>query len=440
MLSCHQEATLQSVRHIRLLALGSRGDVQPYVALGLGLQQAGFDVSIGTSADFRPFVETSGLPCVTTDWELRAIVRRAAQEGGHSQTSAGKRLSRQQQQAQWEFLRLLWQSTLELAEGADMLLYSFAALFAAPHVAEKLGIPAILAACQPGMTPTRAFPLNSAPALPLGGWYNRFTYTFFEQLTALSLRSAVNTWRRETLHLATLTGTDLFASLHRGDHPILFGFSPAVLPKPTDWSDHIHLTGYWFLAQERTFRPPAELTAFLQAGAPPISIGFGSMLSPDPTALLELLLAAIKQAGVRAVLIADWAGLSAAQLPEQVLLLDKVPHDWLFPQMAATVHHGGAGTTEASLRAGIPTLVVPFLSETDQSFWGKRVAALGVGPEPIPFKRLTVASLAAALRQAVEDETMRKKATQLGERIRTEDGVGNAVLVIEQFLSNHSPL
>jgi sterol 3beta-glucosyltransferase len=430
-------SSTKRMRHIRLLALGSQGDVVPYVSLGLGLQQAGFDVSIGTTADFRPLVESYGLPCVTTNWGLRTIVRREAQAGGHSEVSADKRLSRQQQWAQREFLRLLWQTTLELAEGADMLLYSFAALFAAPHVAEKLGIPAIVATYQPAMTPTRAFPLNRAPALPLGGWYNRFTYACFEQFTWLFLHEALNTWRRETLHLAPLDRRGLFAPLHRRNQPMLFGFSPAVLPKPADWGDHLHLTGYWFPSQQTSFQPSAELTAFLQAGAPPISIGFGSMISPDPKAMLDLLLAAVKQAGVRAVLIAHGEGISAAHLPEQVFLLDQVPHDWLFPQMAATVHHGGAGTTGASLRAGIPTVVVPFLSGMDQAFWGKRVAALGVGPTPIPFTRLTTASLALAIQQAVSDETMRKKAAQIGQRIRAEDGIGNAVQVIEQFVSNY---
>ncbi len=198
-----------------------------------------------------------------------------------------------------------------------------------------------------------------------------------------------------------------------------------MISKPADWGDHIHLTGYWFPSQRTNFQPSAQLTAFLQAGAQPISIGFGSMIGPYLQATLDVLPAAIRQAGVRAVLIAHWEGISAAHLPEHVFLLDQVPHDWLFPQMAATIHHGGAGTAGASLRAGIPTVVVPFLSGTDQAFWGKRVAALGVGPNPIPFTRLTAASLALAIRQAVSDETMRKKAAQIGQRIRAEDGIGN---------------
>src|SRR5262245_1737619 len=421
----------QSMRHIRLLALRSQGDVAPYVALGLRLQQAGFDISLGTTAEFRPLVESYGLPCVTTNWELRAVASGQAQQGGKVSTSSERRLFREQQREQRAFLQLLWQTTLELVEGADLLLYSFSALFAAPHVAEKLGIPALLAACQPALTPTRAFPANSAPALPLGGWYNRFTYTFFEHLTWLFLHQELNSWRCETLHLAPLDVKGLFAPLHQANQPILFGFSPAVVPRPPDWGDHIHLTGYWSLSPQRPFEPPAKLTAFLQAGTPPICIGFGSMISPDPQATLDLLLAAVKQAGVRMILIAHWEGLSNAHLPEHVFLVDQIPHDWLFPQMAASVHHGGAGTTAASLRAGIPNVVVPFLFKTDQAFWGKRVAALGAGPNPIPFTRLTAASLAHAIQQAVSDETMREKAVQIGQRIRAEDGVGNAVQVIE---------
>ena len=423
------------VRHIRLLALGSQGDVAPYVALGLGLQRAGFDISIGTTAAFRSFVESYGLPCVTTNWELRSVMRREAEEGGDSETSSGKCFFREQQRGQSAFLQLLWQTTLELVEGADLLLYSFSAFFAAPHVAEKLGIPALLAAFQPGLMPTQAFPSNRAPALPLGGWYNRFTYTCLEYLTRLFVHHSLNIWRRETLHLAPLNVKGLFAPLHQRNQPILFGFSPTVVPQPTDWGDHIHLTGYWFLPESGTFQPPASLSAFLQAGAPPISIGLGSMISPDPSALLDLLLTAIKQAGVRAVLIANGKDLSSAHLPEQVFLVNQIPHDWLFPQMAATVHHGGAGTTAASLRAGVPTVVLPFLSGMDQSFWGKRAVALGVSPGPIPFTRLTSAMLARAIGQAVSDETMRKKAAQVGKLLRREDGVGNTVQVIEHFLS-----
>ncbi len=430
-------SSTKPVRHIRLLALGSQGDVQPYVALGLGLQRAGFDISIGTTAEFRLFVESYGLPCVTTNWELRSVMRREAEEGGKASTSSQKRLSREQQRAQSAFLRIVWQTTLELVEGADLLLYSFSALFAAPHVAEKLGIPALLAAFQPALIPTQAFPPNRAPALPLGGWYNRFSYTCLEHLTGLFLHQPLNAWRRETLHLAPLDVKGLFAPLHQRNQPILFGFSPTIVPQPTDWGDHIHLTGYWFLPESRTFQPPAELTAFLQAGAPPVSLGLGSMISSDLSASLDLLLAAIKQAGVRAVLIANGKDLSSAHLSEQVFLVDQIPHDWLFPQMAATVHHGGAGTTAASLHAGVPTVVLPFLSGMDQSFWGKRVAALGVGPDPIPFTRLTAAMLARAIQQAVSDETMRKKAAQVGKLIRTEDGIGNAVQVIEKFVSKH---
>jgi sterol 3beta-glucosyltransferase len=187
-----------------------------------------------------------------------------------------------------------------------------------------------------------------------------------------------------------------------------------------------HTVGYWTLHTPAGWSPPPELAAFLAADGPPVvAIGFGSMASVDPALLTELVRGAVRDAGVRAVLIAGWGGLAALRDDAEVLAIDAVPHDWLFPRVAAVVHHGGAGTTGASLRAGTPTVVVPFAM--DQPFWGGRVAALGVGPAPIPRARLTRARLADALRLAVGDAAMRARAADLGRRIREEDGVGEAV-------------
>ena len=410
---------------IRLLALGSHGDVQPYVALGLGLRQAGFDVSIGTTAEFRSFVEGNGLPCIATGG-LRAAIERAQRDSGHTGPKAEMA----------SFLHFLRATALQLSEGADLLIYSFPTFFATPHVAEKLGVPALIAAFQPGMTQTKAHPLNRAPALPLGGWYNRLTFTAFEKLTTMALRSATNQWR-EALDLPP-SRAGAFAPLRDGDTPILFGFSPTVLARPDDWSERAHVTGYWFLSERDTYRPSPELEAFLDAGPPPVSIGFGSTILPDPGATTELVLAAVERAGVRAVLIAGWGGLKAEHVPTNVFQIDHVPHDWLFPRVAAAVHHAGAGTTAASLRAGTPTVTVPLHSSWDQSFWGRRVTALGAGPESVPFQKMTVDSLAAGIRRAVDDETMRRRAAIVSERIRAEDGVGNAVREIERYLAARS--
>jgi sterol 3beta-glucosyltransferase len=402
--------------HIRLLALGTRGDVQPYIALGIGLQQAGYQVSLGTTANFKSFVEDAGLASLTSDVDMQAVARGGA--------DGSRRVSRRK--ARWQLFQVLLDETLKLSQGADVLIYSGAALFTAQHVAEKLNIPVIPALVQPAIHPTRAFPSVGMPALEWGSWYNNFTYGFVDWLTWTFTKSNVNKWRRDVLGLPDADQSAM-QKVRQSKWPTLFGFSPSVLPKPAEWGANVHVTGYWFLP-DSIWNPPADLAAFLEAGAPPVYIGFGSMASRDPQQTTELVLDAVKQAGVRAVLASGWGGLSAANVPENVFLMDSVPHDWLFPRMAAVVHHGGAGTTAAGLRAGVPTVIIPFGG--DQPFWGHHVHKLGVGTEPIPQKRLTADGLASAIRTAVQDSAMRARASALGEKIRVEDGVGAAVTAI----------
>lgn len=210
--------------------------------------------------------------------------------------------------------------------------------------------------------------------------------------------------------------------------PTIYGFSPAVIAKPRDWRN-TELTGYWFLESAGTWTPPESLMRFLDAGEPPIYIGFGSMGSRDPEATARLVQEAIAQTGQRAILLAGWGGLQAGDVTEDVYLIDSAPHDWLFPRMAAVVHHGGAGTTAAALRAGVPSIIIPFFG--DQGFWGQRVADLGVGPLPISRRQLTVDKLAGAIARTVNDQEMRDRARMLGEIIRAEDGVAQAVAMVE---------
>jgi UDP:flavonoid glycosyltransferase YjiC (YdhE family) len=209
---------------------------------------------------------------------------------------------------------------------------------------------------------------------------------------------------------------------------VLYGYSPHVIPPPPDWGADTHVTGYWFLDPPSGWTPPPALHEFLAAGPPPVYVGFGSMSSRNPQATAKLVLDALGAAGQRAVLLAGWSGLRPADLPDSVLMVDSVPFAWLFPRMAAVVHHGGAGTTAAGLRAGVPSIVVPFFG--DQPYWGRRVAELGVGPAPIPRKRLTVEVLAGAIDRAVTDPVLRRRAAELGVRIRVEDGVARAVGVV----------
>jgi sterol 3beta-glucosyltransferase len=215
------------------------------------------------------------------------------------------------------------------------------------------------------------------------------------------------------------------------DIPVLHGHSEAVLPRPDDWPQTAHVTGYWFLDVDVDWTPPAELAAFLGADPPPVYVGFGSMSGRDPERLARTVVEALQIAGLRGIIATGWGGLEAGDLPETIFAIDEAPHAWLFPRMAAVVHHGGAGTTAAGLRAGKPTIVVPFFA--DQPFWGSRVHGIGAGPKPIPRRRLTAQSLAAAMREATGSQDMIAAASQIGERIRSEDGVANAVSLIERY-------
>jgi sterol 3beta-glucosyltransferase len=410
--------------NIRLLAIGTRGDVQPYIALGLGLQRAGYDVTVATTANFAEFVRGYGLNCIAAAEDIQAISTQARRRGGRK--------------AKWEVFRILLESTLALSEGADVLIYSSAAILSAPHVAEKLGIPAFPALLQPFYNPTRQFPAVLMPALPLGGWYNRFTYSMFEWFTWTFLKRAINNWRRDTLGLPSAQRSGPFTTLREKRVPTFYALSPTVLPKPPEWEDHVHVTGYWFLDHEQGWQPPATLVDFINSGEPPVYVGFGSIASRDAQATGRLVLDAVKkQAGVRAVVSSGWEGIEAENIPDRVMLIKGTPHDWLFPQMAAVVHHGGAGTTGAGLRAGKPTVIVP--AGGDQPFWGRRVHKLGAGTAPIPRKSLTAENLAAAIRTAVSDPSLKQHAVALGEAIRAEDGVGNAVRIIQQALGGMQP-
>jgi UDP:flavonoid glycosyltransferase YjiC (YdhE family) len=301
-------------------------------------------------------------------------------------------------------------------EHADVIIYAPLA-FAAPHIAERTGALAVLAPLVP-LEPTRAFPDIGAPPWPwpLGGLYNRLTRLAGEQATWQPFRRQVNRWRRSALEVGPAPLLGPYARQRRRHAPVLHGYSPSVLPKPPDWGAHVYVTGYWFPDPNPHWQPPAALARFLAAGAPPVYVGFGSLTDRDPAGLAQLAVTALRRAGCRGLLQRGWAGLAPAQDPEldgdDVLTVEEVPHDWLFPRLAAVVHHGGVGTTHTGLRAGIPAVVVAFF--TDQPFWARRVAALGVGPAPVPRRQLTVDRLTAARRAATGNQAMHARAAALG--------------------------
>jgi sterol 3beta-glucosyltransferase len=325
--------------------------------------------------------------------------------------------------------REMVQDLYDACRDADALICQgvFAAL--GRTIAQALDRPLLLIEPTP-LLPTRAFPAAGWPIqADLGGLHNRVSGVAMLNVIWQWYAPFVNDFRR-CLSLPAYSAARFIRDLRAT--PLLGAYSPHVIPPPADWPDTAHVVGYFWLAAPQAWQPPNALQAFLDAGEPPVYVGFGSMAGQDPGKMGRLVLDALHQCGQRGVLATGWGGLRAGQLPPNVFILDAAPHAWLFPRMAAVVHHGGAGTTAAALHAGVPAVIVPFI--VDQPFWGARVRALGVGPNPIPVKRLTAERLAAAIDTVLTEAGMRQRAQSLGAALRDEDGLGCAVSLIRQHL------
>lgn len=423
---------------IFILTLGSRGDVQPYVALGKGLFRAGHQVTICTSSSFEGFIVEHGVQYGYMNDEILRLIdtdagREAVEESsnllGWLKTMAA--LTKQVKPLQRMMVADAWEAAVKAQP--DLIIYHPKAM-AGPHIAEKLGIPRIMSVPLPIFTPTAEFPSMVFPNLKLGGWYNRLTYTLSVKLAWMQYRSVVNPWREKTLGLLPAPRSFDEMKLANGEPtPTIYPFSEHVVPRPADWPASTVVTGYWFLDREEAWQPSADLQVFLDAGPPPVYIGFGSMAGRDPARKAQAAVGALQTANRRGIIATGWGGLSAENLPPTILGIRAAPHDWLFERVAAVVHHGGAGTTAAGLRAGKPTIICSFFG--DQPFWGRRVADLGVGSAPIPQKELTADNLAAAIEQATSDGQIEQRAAALGQQIRAEDGVARAIQVIDALRS-----
>lgn len=417
---------------ITFIAFGTRGDVQPAIALGKALHQRGHTVRILAGANFAGWIAQHGLIPLPTAIDMQALM---ASEGGRDWVEKGYNPVLQLRimgQLLDKHGMQIAQDAWAACQGSDLLISSFTSDVYAVGMAQKLGIAHVSAPLQPTLFSTKDGRVLLQAPLPkrtsqINYWFGRL----FLETAAWSLYGDIaNRVRTQMLGLPAQTHQENRAD--RRKLTIIHGYSPHVVPHPADWPSNFHTTGYWFLDENEQWQPPGELLDFLGAGSPPVAIGFGSMTGRKPQKLNGIVLEAVQMSGQRAILLSGWAGLREMGLAKTVLPLPAAPHSWLFPQMAAVVHHGGAGSTAAGLRAGVPSLLVPHFA--DQPFWGSRVAALGVGPKAIPRPRLTAHKLADALDTAVSHQTMRQKAAELGEKIRAEDGLEQAVALIEREL------
>lgn len=415
---------------ILLSTLGSRGDFQPYLALALGLQRAGHRVALAAPATFTDWIQSYGVTAAPVRFNPQAVMQQLGKgRGGLRTLTAMLHLLKDgMQDAQdqiWDAVREA-EYVIQSATGMGVM-----------EAAEARGTPGAFAYLFP-FAPTRAWPMFWLPfrASP-GGLYNLLTHHLMTHLLWQVGGAMANAWRRKLGLKPWRSAHESLAWARKLRLPFLYGYSPSLLPKPADWDDLQQVTGYWFLDPPPGWRAPADLQRFLDGGPPPVYIGFGSMNAEDPERHTRLALRALELSGQRGLLLTGWGGLARSASSDNVHVVENAPHEWLFPRVAAVVHHGGAGTTAAALRAGVPGVLTPFGG--DQIAWADIVARAGAGPRAVGIRRLTAERLAAAIERAVNDPTMRARAAALGETIRAEDGVARAVEVIERHAAQSAP-
>ncbi|KAL5343411.1 hypothetical protein BJX70DRAFT_393976 [Aspergillus crustosus] len=416
---------------ITCLTIGSRGDVQPYIALCKGLLSEGHKPRIATHAEFGPWIREHGIDFAPVDGDPAELMRLCVDNGMFT-LSFYKEATAKFRGWIDDLLSSAWKS----CQDTDLLIESPSAM-AGIHIAEALKIPYFRGFTMP-WSRTRAYPHAFAvPDSRLGGAYNYITYVMFDNLFWKAISGQVNRWRMRELGLKS-TNMD---KMEPNKIPFLYNYSPSVVPPPLDYPDWIRITGYWFLNEGSDWTPPKELADFIRRARKDekkiVYIGFGSIVVSDPAALTQNVVESVQKAGVRCILSKGWSarlGDPASAKPEiplppEIFQIQSAPHDWLFSQIDAAVHHGGAGTTGASLRAGVPTIAKPFFG--DQYFFGNRIEDLGVG---LCVKKVNVSVFSRALWTVTHDERMIVRAKRLGERIRSEDGVATAIQAIYRDL------
>ncbi|MET9758080.1 glycosyltransferase [Streptomyces sp. NPDC006372] len=410
-------------RTVVIFAAGSRGDVQPCLALGRALAGRGDTVRVLASGRYEHLIAEAGLDF----HHLPADPVEIIESVGGQELLAGPRnpvsFVRRMDRVLRPHIMPMLEETRAGAKGADLVLApSFG--FLGLHLSQCLRVPHAVIHFQPSQ-PTRAFPHPLAPAAGLlGALGNRLSFGAVDLGSWMLCRRYVNTWRRESLGLPELSLSAPFRHVRRA--PVLCAFSPKVVPRPSDWGPNVHVTGFWHHDRPK-WTPPPHLLAFLADGPPPVYVGFGSMKTGDPEATDTLVRMALRRAKLRGVLTGD-----PATSEDDILVVGDTPHDWLFPRMAAVVHHGGAGTTASALRAGRPSLVCPFFG--DQPYWAARVRELGAGPAPLPARDLTVSALARRLHELTRHPPFAEAARRLGQALEAENGTARACQVLDECL------
>ncbi|CAO1946708.1 unnamed protein product [Urochloa humidicola] len=421
---------------IAILVVGTRGDVQPFIALAKRLQEFGHYVRLATHVNFRTFVKSAGIDFYPLGGDPRIMAQYMTKNKGFCLAAPTEIYAQRKQLKEIIFSVLPACTEPDLDTGTP---FRAQAIIANPpayghlHIAEALGIPLHIFFTFP-WTPTDEFP-HPLARMPQSATY-RLSYLILDLIIWWGTRGFINDFRKK-LNLPPIA---YFSTYHGSISHLPTGYmwSPQLMPKPKDWGPLVDVVGYCFLNLGTKYQPPPELSQWLEQGPKPIYVGFGSMPLDDEKKVTATILDALRETGQRGIISRGWGDLgNFSEVPVDVFILEDCPHDWLFPRCAAVVHHGGAGTTAAGLIAGCPTTVVPFFG--DQFFWSERVHARGVGPAPIPIAALTVEALSNAIRFMLDPE-VKSRALDLAIAIGNEDGVAAAVDAFHRHLPSELPL
>ena len=409
--------------NITILTFGSRGDVQPFLPLSLGLMSRGHNVILAAPARFKSLVEEHGITFFPLAGDPEELSRRL-NDAGYNFFKLMKELMSHAIDIGAEIMR----QTDEACHDADLIIHTFAHAVGAHTLAREKNIPDIHIQTFPMFTPTGDYPNISLPNLGFR-FSNRLTHTVSLKITELTSSLGFEQVR----HRAGLPKRKLYSpfkdSPPRLRTPILCAWSPSLIPPSSDWSPRVHVTGYYFFPYNNSYVPPYELKEFLESGKSPVCVSFGSMVNKNAEKVDEIIRESLMQTNNRGIILSGW-GIAKRESTSDSLYLESAPHDWLLPKCKILIHHGGAGTTSAALRAGIAQIVVPFMA--DQPFWGSRVNVIGVAPKPIRVNQLSVEKMVRAMTEA-ESKDILERTQVTGQAIRGEDGVMNAVMLIESY-------
>ena len=409
--------------YVTILTFGSRGDVQPFLPLSLGLMPRGHKVILAAPARFKSLVEGHGITFFPLAGDPEELSRRL-NDAGYNFFKLLKELMSHAVNIGAEMMR----QTDEACRDADLIIHAFAHAVGAHTLAREKNIPDIHIQTFPMFTPTGDYPNISLPNLG-NRFLNRLTHTASVKITELTSSLGFEQVRRR----AGLPRRKLYSpfkdSPPRLRTPILCAWSPNLIPPSSDWHPRVHVTGYYFFPYNDSYTPPNELSRFLESGRPPVCVSFGSMVNKNAEKFDGIIREALRRINNRGIILSGW-GSEKRESTGDLLYLESAPHDWLLPKCKLLIHHGGAGTTSAGLRAGIPQVVVPFMA--DQPFWGSRVHAIGAAPKPIRVNQLSVEWMVSAMAEA-ESKNILERAQATGQRIRGEDGVMDAVKWIESY-------